>query len=571
MRHSSRAGLIAIAVVIAVIWPAAQALGAAWPSGSVRVALTADRIAAPDRYGTAVAAARAGFPAWTDVTHVVIASGETRSVADALAAGGLVWAYDAPLMLVQSGALPPSVRAALNEIRSANGTVTVTVVGGPRSVSAACVTQIKNIVGASNVEQPWVTGDRFTVAAGIARRMQAVAAADSRELPGQVLIANGTDAAGFADALALSAISARTGAPVLFVTRDRVPAATSSALSSLAASETIIAGGTAVVPAAVYSAVGGTTRWAGVTRYATAVSVAAESRSRGWLTAPGVGIAGSVIDAVTGATVSGRSGEPMLFTERGRLSKPPALYLDGMDGAITSATVYGGTAAVGDAILGELRGSPTMPVLVKPAGGGLVAKYANVAVSVGINTTEVHLYAGSSLVGTKAVDPYTTVDFGKRAMPQSGVTFKVIAANPDARTTTRAATYKRLSYPAKTSIVIDKSDFRLYWVKDDVLIKAYPIAIGRVGMETPLAMWKINAKYKTDPGSVYGPRKMRMFRRVISGDFVKYVYTAYAIHGTNQEWVIGTKASHGCIRMYNRDVLELFPQVPLGTLVQTRQ
>lgn len=104
-------------------------------------------------------------------------------------------------------------------------------------------------------------------------------------------------------------------------------------------------------------------------------------------------------------------------------------------------------------------------------------------------------------------------------------------------------------------------------MKSDELIKSYPIAIGRVGTETPVAMWKILAKYYTDPSSVYGPRKMRLFRKYGSS----FVYTAYAIHGTNAPWVIGTKASHGCIRMYNSDVLNLFPQVPLGTLVQTRE
>ena len=41
--------------------------------------------------------------------------------------------------------------------------------------------------------------------------------------------------------------------------------------------------------------------------------------------------------------------------------------------------------------------------------------------------------------------------------------------------------------------------------------------------------------------------------------------------GVNQQWVIGTKASHGCIRMYNRDVRQLFPSVPLGTMVYTRR
>lgn len=122
------------------------------------------------------------------------------------------------------------------------------------------------------------------------------------------------------------------------------------------------------------------------------------------------------------------------------------------------------------------------------------------------------------------------------------------------------------SYPWRTYIVVDKSRFKLYWVKDRTLRKVYPIAHGMVGWTTPNRIWRIDAKYHTSPSSVYGPRKMRMFKQ--SGSY--YVFTNYAIHGTNQPWVIGTRASHGCIRMYNRDVLELFPQVPLGTMVITR-
>jgi lipoprotein-anchoring transpeptidase ErfK/SrfK len=114
--------------------------------------------------------------------------------------------------------------------------------------------------------------------------------------------------------------------------------------------------------------------------------------------------------------------------------------------------------------------------------------------------------------------------------------------------------------------VVDKSDFRIYLVEDGLCIKSYPIAVGALGMTTPNAYWRIDAKYYTDPTSVYGPRKMRMFRQ--SGG--SYVYTAYAVHGTNNEASIGTRASHGCIRLYNRDVIELFDMVPLGTMVVTR-
>jgi len=125
-------------------------------------------------------------------------------------------------------------------------------------------------------------------------------------------------------------------------------------------------------------------------------------------------------------------------------------------------------------------------------------------------------------------------------------------------------------YKWRTYIVIDKSSFKLYWVKNKVLVKAYPIAHGKAHTPTPERVWRINAKYHTSPGSVYGPRKMRMFKRVGGSRGSRYVFTAYAIHGTNQEWVIGTRASHGCIRMYNKDVRELFPQVPMGTMVVTR-
>lgn len=39
------------------------------------------------------------------------------------------------------------------------------------------------------------------------------------------------------------------------------------------------------------------------------------------------------------------------------------------------------------------------------------------------------------------------------------------------------------------------------------------------------------------------------------------------IHGTQEEGLIGTPASHGCIRLYNKDVIELFDLIGTGTLV----
>ena len=44
----------------------------------------------------------------------------------------------------------------------------------------------------------------------------------------------------------------------------------------------------------------------------------------------------------------------------------------------------------------------------------------------------------------------------------------------------------------------------------------------------------------------------------------RYIY----IHGTNAEGALGTPSSHGCVRMSNADVVELFDRVEIGTRVR---
>jgi lipoprotein-anchoring transpeptidase ErfK/SrfK len=45
---------------------------------------------------------------------------------------------------------------------------------------------------------------------------------------------------------------------------------------------------------------------------------------------------------------------------------------------------------------------------------------------------------------------------------------------------------------------------------------------------------------------------------------------AVGIHGTGQEYSIGTRASHGCIRMRVADVVNLYRKVSIGTPVLIR-
>lgn len=43
--------------------------------------------------------------------------------------------------------------------------------------------------------------------------------------------------------------------------------------------------------------------------------------------------------------------------------------------------------------------------------------------------------------------------------------------------------------------------------------------------------------------------------------------TLYRIHGTDAPWTVGAEVTHGCVRLYNNDVIDLYQRVPVGAKV----
>lgn len=208
---------------------------------------------------------------------------------------------------------------------------------------------------------------------------------------------------------------------------------------------------------------------------------------------------------------------------------------------------------------------PVPPLLLTPK-GGYASQLTPIVVKAGPGTASLKLTLNGKVLSTKSAAPGQVVSFGNVTLAGGVNTLSIAALNPVSSTT---GTFKvrRLDFPWPTCIVIDKSEFRLYWVRNGVLVKTYPVAIGKPSTPTPVRNWRVGDKYEYAYGGVYGPRRLRLYKQVGPNSFQ---YSNYGVHGTNQEWVIGTMASHGCIRMFNRDVLELYPQVPLYTMVQTR-
>ncbi len=86
--------------------------------------------------------------------------------------------------------------------------------------------------------------------------------------------------------------------------------------------------------------------------------------------------------------------------------------------------------------------------------------------------------------------------------------------------------------------------------------KTWPCAVGKSDTPSPLGVFTINHK-AVDWGTGFGTRWLGFY----------CPYGRFGIHGTNKPASIGSHASHGCVRMLNRDVEELYPLVPYGARV----
>lgn len=163
--------------------------------------------------------------------------------------------------------------------------------------------------------------------------------------------------------------------------------------------------------------------------------------------------------------------------------------------------------------------------------------------------------------------------------------------------------YLNINIENKTIIFVSIDAQKLYLIKKNIIIKSYSISSSEYGIgnkngsnKTPLGLHTIARKFGEKT-----PINGRMIARVFTGEtsiiyldgsrsktdditsrilwlqgeedginkgenidsFKRYIY----IHGTSEEGLIGQPASHGCIRLKNKDVIDLYKDVAIGTLV----
>lgn len=111
----------------------------------------------------------------------------------------------------------------------------------------------------------------------------------------------------------------------------------------------------------------------------------------------------------------------------------------------------------------------------------------------------------------------------------------------------------------KTSLAIlaDLSEERLYLIdkEKNTILKSYSIASGKSSTPSPVGTWTVVSMGKWSEG--FGTRWIGL----------NVPWGKYGIHGTNKPGSIGNEASHGCIRMLNKDIEELYKYVKQGMSV----
>jgi lipoprotein-anchoring transpeptidase ErfK/SrfK len=124
-----------------------------------------------------------------------------------------------------------------------------------------------------------------------------------------------------------------------------------------------------------------------------------------------------------------------------------------------------------------------------------------------------------------------------------------------------------------TYLYADRRTFKLVLYKDLKPVKTYGIAVGAAGQDTPTGLYRI-ANKAVNPvwsvpnsdwaGELAGRQIPPGPANPIKARWLG-IYDGVGIHGTADEGSIGSAASKGCLRMRVRDVVELYPRVPVGT------
>ena len=133
--------------------------------------------------------------------------------------------------------------------------------------------------------------------------------------------------------------------------------------------------------------------------------------------------------------------------------------------------------------------------------------------------------------------------------------------------------------PIRQGIVINRAEMRLYLFSPAKAqsVTSFPVGVGDLSLDTPLGTYTVIEKIKNPAWHV--PPSIKRERphlpavvppgpdNPLGSHALRLSARTLLIHGTNRPWGIGTRNTHGCIRLYEEDIVQLFGLVRTGERV----
>lgn len=129
-----------------------------------------------------------------------------------------------------------------------------------------------------------------------------------------------------------------------------------------------------------------------------------------------------------------------------------------------------------------------------------------------------------------------------------------------------------------TAVYVSLKERKVYLYKNGKLVKTYRAAVGKAGYSTPRGNFKINLKrYRPvwyNPGGSWAKNMPARIGPSASNPLglraLNLNVGLIRIHGTSNTGSLGRAASHGCVRLSNSSIVDLYKRVKLGTPVYIR-
>jgi lipoprotein-anchoring transpeptidase ErfK/SrfK len=192
-------------------------------------------------------------------------------------------------------------------------------------------------------------------------------------------------------------------------------------------------------------------------------------------------------------------------------------------------------------------------------------------VDASVNPTATSLNVVPAEPGRKLRDNLLTTSLNAAAGKggRSPIVAEVHQTKPEITTAEVAARYP-------TYLTVSQAEYTVRLWKNLKLVKSYPIAVGQPAYPTPYGLFSVESKQVDPVWSVpNSPWAGELAGTVVAGGTAENPLVARWIgvtdgvgfHGTNEDYSVGTPASHGCMRMHVSDIIDLYDRVEVGTPV----